>query len=91
MPKVHRVDNLYGEGKGGWVFHCPACTWSHGPADTWQFNGDIEKPTFKPSILVRHPNRVEICHSFVTDGKIQYLNDCTHELAGKTVDLPEWE
>lgn len=27
------------------------------------------------------------CHSFVTDGKIQYLSDCTHALAGQTVDL----
>jgi hypothetical protein len=27
------------------------------------------------------------CHSFVRNGKIQYLNDCTHELAGKTVDM----
>jgi len=32
-----------------------------------------------------------ICHSFVTDGKIQFLPDCTHALAGHTVDLPEWE
>lgn len=29
------------------------------------------------------------CHSFITDGKIQYLSDCFHELAGQTVDLPE--
>lgn len=29
------------------------------------------------------------CHSFVTDGKIRFLNDCTHELAGQTVDLPD--
>ena len=29
------------------------------------------------------------CHSFVTDGRVQFLGDCTHELAGKTVDLPE--
>ncbi|WP_281681813.1 DUF6527 family protein [Zunongwangia profunda] len=29
----------------------------------------------------------EVCHSFVTNGKIRFLNDCTHELAGKTVDL----
>ena len=28
-----------------------------------------------------------VCHSFVTDGKIQFLSDCTHELAGQTVDL----
>lgn len=33
----------------------------------------------------------QICHSFVRDGKIQYLNDCTHELAGQTIDLPEME
>lgn len=32
-----------------------------------------------------------LCHSFVRDGKIQFLNDCTHELAGKTVELSEVE
>lgn len=31
-----------------------------------------------------------ICHSFVTDGRIQFLTDCTHALAGQTVDLPEF-
>lgn len=30
------------------------------------------------------------CHSFVTDGRIQFLADCTHALAGTTVDLPDW-
>jgi hypothetical protein len=33
----------------------------------------------------------KICHSFVTDGRIQYLGDCTHALTGQTVDLPSWE
>lgn len=40
-----------------------------------------------------HPNEWSpscgICHSFVTDGKIQFLGDCTHHLAGQTVELPE--
>lgn len=31
-----------------------------------------------------------ICHSFVTDGRIQFLGDCTHTLAGQTIDLPDW-
>lgn len=31
-----------------------------------------------------------VCHSFVRAGRIQFLNDCTHELAGQTVDLPPW-
>lgn len=29
------------------------------------------------------------CHSFITDGKIQFLSDCTHKLVNQTVDLPE--
>ena len=32
------------------------------------------------------PDRV--CHSFVRDGRIQFLSDCTHALAGQTVDVP---
>lgn len=32
-----------------------------------------------------------VCHSFVTDGKIQFLSDSTHELAGQTVEIPEWD
>lgn len=32
-----------------------------------------------------------VCHSFVTDGQIQFLGDCTHALAGQTVPLPPVE
>jgi len=35
------------------------------------------------------PKRPTICHSFVTDGKIEFLGDCTHNLAGQTVDLED--
>jgi hypothetical protein len=28
-----------------------------------------------------------VCHSFLTDGKLQFLSDCTHHLARKTIDL----
>lgn len=28
-----------------------------------------------------------LCHSFITDGMIQFLTDSTHELAGQTVPL----
>lgn len=31
--------------------------------------------------------KCSVCHSFVTDGQIQFLNDCTHHLAGQTVPL----
>lgn len=31
-----------------------------------------------------------ICHSFVTNGQIKFLSDCTHAFAGQTLDLPEY-
>lgn len=31
------------------------------------------------------------CHSFIADGKIRFLGDCTHRLAGQTVELPDWD
>ena len=34
--------------------------------------------------------RPMVCHSFVTEGQIQFLSDCTHSLAGQTVPLPVW-
>lgn len=27
-----------------------------------------------------------ICHSLIKDGKINFLDDCTHELAGQTIE-----
>lgn len=35
------------------------------------------------------PFKCSICHSYVTDGKIQFLSDCTHALADKTVEMPD--
>ena len=36
------------------------------------------------------PFKCGVCHSFIVDGKIQFLGDCTHALAGQTVPLPPW-
>jgi Family of unknown function (DUF6527) len=87
----------------GYMFDCPGCGIGHAPyvkphknpsGASWDFNGDMDKPTFMPSILVRVPfvDRPHlICHSFVKDGMIQFLSDCTHKLAGQTVEIPEIE
>jgi hypothetical protein len=82
-----------------WLFECPGCKIGHSPITKsqsrpcWGFNGDVEKPTFTPSILVRWPDPdggpETVCHSFVRDGNIEFLGDCTHSLAGKTVPLPQ--
>lgn len=85
------------------LFHCPGCHFAHGPwvldggvRPKWAWNGSYDKPTFTPSLLVRWPrwNGVsydnKICHSYVIEGRIQFLDDCTHALVGQTVDLPQW-
>lgn len=53
------------------------------PGDCWC---DYEQRTGETT-----PYHCYVCHSFVTDGQIQFLGDCTHELAGQTVPLPPWE
>ena len=58
---------------------------------SWGWNRDTEKPTITPSILTQGGNSLPRCHSYVTDGRIQFLQDCGHELAGKTVDLLDIE
>ncbi len=72
------------------VFNCPACKTEHCVDDTWGFNGNVDAPTFTPSVLYREfeGDKVSrICHFYVKHGKIEYLSDCTHALAGKTVDM----
>ena len=79
-------------------FFCPGCKCQHtysvnDDGTGWQFNGDIEKPTFTPSLFNRDfdtEGKVKsICHLFLTDGKIQFLNDCTHDLKGQTVEMKD--
>lgn len=75
-------------------FFCSGCETYHSfqikavyPGDkVWEFNGDEEAPTFSPSLVVNMPGDKR-CHLFVRDGKIEYLADCSHHLAGQTVDL----
>lgn len=89
-----------------WLIQCPACGNCHGfttkrppdhPGPLWSFNGDENSPTFSPSMLVTStPNASQAgkpfcCHSFVNAGAIQFLNDCTHALAGKTVPLEDFD
>lgn len=101
----------------GRAFECPGCGVPHqvlvgaGAGLRWTWNGNAERPTFSPSILVRGTQPLAdeahsawmcgeaplpapvpfVCHSFVVDGSIQLLVDCTHELAGQTVDIPDFD
>lgn len=79
-----------------WLY-CPGCKTLHGiPVGSpnrpnWSFNNNLESPTFEPSLLIfvgEGAKRETLCHSFIRNGQWQFLGDCRHEFAGKTVPLP---
>jgi hypothetical protein len=99
MPITHDEDTVI-----GYFFECPGCRdghfvtiYPHRAANgaQWQFDGDLDQPTFQPSILQRWDFTPEskqpskICHLFLTKGKLHFLGDCTHSLANQVVDLPD--
>lgn len=102
MKRLIRVTDRTTGDLHGWMFECPGCTGNHIVTTSWTFNGDLERPTFSPSLLCSSdyreptdppgaPLRRYVCHSFIRDGRIEFLGDCTHALAGQTVDLIEIE
>lgn len=70
------------------MFWCPGCKCAHWVNDTWQVN--TETLTITPSVRVSGgKDNTTLCHLFVTNGKIQFLSDSAHELAGQTVPMEE--
>lgn len=93
--------------KTGIAHWCPACKETHHfktdeVHPCWTFNGNIESPSFAPSMLIRwgkyagHAGPGEeyedngICHYILTAGVINFCGDCTHAMAGQSVPLPDW-
>ena len=83
----------YKETEGEYYHYCPGCEMMHAiptmhrnsRGAVWSFSGDMEKPSFSPSINLDW----KVCHYFITNGRIIYCGDCTHPLRGQTVELPE--
>lgn len=87
----------------GYAWWCPACVEMHLLPDSWEFDGNLESPTFRPSFRhtwFKYENYTEsgigigekiqcVCHYVVTAGKIAYCGDCTHSMLNQTVDMPE--
>ena len=82
---------------GTYIFYCPGCKMHHqvptkgSGRPNWEFNGDLEKPTFKPSLMMRYPKgkkQIEfVCHLFIRNGKIEYCNDSSHVYKGRTIKM----
>ena len=102
-----RKDHFYGEEGhvAHLAALCPACGFEHAfrvdleghgrhAHDVWEFDGNYENPTFSPSMLSnkdRTDQHKPLCHSFLREGVWQFLDDCTHDMAGSHVpmDPPE--
>ncbi|MCF6221644.1 MAG: hypothetical protein L3J65_11075 [Robiginitomaculum sp.] len=87
IPNPHPTDGTE------YLVSCPGCGCEHwfrtsGAEPNWHFDGNLECPTVTPSLLVQGQHR---CHSFITNGKWIYLQDCTHDLAGQTVPIPKYD
>lgn len=103
---MSKVSAVLRKVNGGYAHWCPGCEEMHIiPTEPpyhihWRFNGNVEMPTFDPSVNHRwgkkvDPNFVEEdpsesgqCHYFIRNGAIEYCGDCTHPLSGQTVPLP---
>lgn len=67
----------------------------------WSWNGDVDTPTLRPSVKTTWPANPDaeedfkewrterVCHSWINDGNVVFLDDCTHEFKGQTVPLIE--
>ena len=62
---------------------------SRNPQRTWNFDGNLESPTFAPSVSETR-GEGHRCHYVVTAGKIAFQSDCSHDLRGTTHDLIDW-
>lgn len=98
MAKVCPVSIEQHYSSDGWVIKCPGCGNQHFIPNNgvWTFNGDVEKPTFKPSINEscnapgpKHNPRIPYsrCHYVITDGMIHFCEDCTHDKKNQTLEL----
>ena len=78
-----------------YLYNCPGCGYEHAfslkkDGGHHDFNMNLDNPTISPSLL-QNFSKDRICHSFIVDGKIQYLNDCHHSLKGQTIELPDYK
>lgn len=58
--------------------------------NNWTWNGSINSPSLMPSVLTegsKEDGSKFRCHSWIMDGKVVFLDDCTHEHKNCTVDL----
>lgn len=59
--------------------------------NAWTWNGDLEKPTLRPSLRTTYYNGKEMTeiHYWLNDGVCDCLSDCKDSNSGKKIELLE--
>lgn len=89
--RVHSISTKRGYLKSHWLFNGNEQAPSFTPSILVQyscpegFSSNHPAPRDWTGPMVNH-----VCHSFIKDGMFQFLGDCTHELRGQTVPIPEF-
>lgn len=95
-----QVSALLRRGSTGYFHWCPACEMMHplpdgkdSPGGGWQFNGNVDRPTFTPSFKQTYVHwtggiaedgrglgekQDRVCHYIITNGLIQFCSDSWH-------------
>jgi hypothetical protein len=62
---------------------------SRDKSNAWTWNGDLEKPTLRPSVRTTYHNGKEMTeiHYWLNDGVCICLSDCKDGNAGKKLEL----
>lgn len=85
----------------GVAHYCVACKGMHNfsvkrpnyLSQRWTWNENIIAPTFFPSMHIvvrdmRKPKFMQSCHYWLRSGRVEFLRDSTHSMAGITISLP---
>jgi hypothetical protein len=100
--KVHKLEQP-NEDCPSHSFWCPACGCAHAVWTTgrvkWTFNGDLDKATFEPSLMISGGGSFNedgvwrlkpACHVVVTNGILNYQLDSGHKLAGQSIPMEDF-
>lgn len=99
MAKLKQVKDQDGDHLG-YLIWCLGCKMEHlfhtepwemhdGKFDSgWNFDGDMEYPTFSPSLHINKDIKEERCHFILKNGIIDFFGDCFHKLKNTKVELP---
>jgi len=96
MAKIQKHERIHNGTKyhhDQYLYFCPGCGHDHAFAlkadgGNHTFNMDLNNPTVSPSLL-NNFTPGHVCHHYIRQGMIIYLSDCTHHLAGRTIELPD--